>query len=174
MIIAIQKKKENIVEYIIYMMQIQDIIRACNFDISIIEKTLIKKFTVPDNEKIKIKEWYSDLMISMNTENIKSSGNLSFLKEIIGDLNNLHQKLLKDKKDIQYIDAYKWAEKNILEYKQMSKLNTDNEVEICINALYSLILLRLKKAEITVETQTAMQTFSNLMALLAAHYHNRV
>lgn len=174
MIIAIQKKKENIVEYIIYMMQIQDIIRACNFDIGIIENTLIDKYAVPDKEKTKIKEWYSDLMISMIKENIKSHGNLSFINNLIKELNDLHLKLLKNKNDLQYNDTYKWAEKNIIEYKEKSKIKTDNEVEICINALYSLILLRLKNSEITVETQTAMQTFSNLMALLAAHYHKRV
>ncbi len=174
MIIANQKKNENIVEYIIYMMQIQDIIRACNFDINIIEKTLIDKYMVPEKDKTKIKEWYSDLMISMNKENIKTFGNLGFLQNIMNELNDLHLKLINDKNEMQYNDTYNWAKKNIYEYKEKSKIKSDNEVEICINALYSLILLRLKKTEINIETRSAMQTFSNLMALLSAHYHNKI
>ena len=36
MLVAQQKQKENIAEYIIYMYQIEDIIRAYNFDVEAI------------------------------------------------------------------------------------------------------------------------------------------
>lgn len=38
MIIASQKKKENIAEYLLYMWQIEDIIRAYGLDIDQIQK----------------------------------------------------------------------------------------------------------------------------------------
>lgn len=170
MIIAAQKKKENIVEYIIYMMQIQDIIRALEFDINKIEDNLIIQYKVPEKEKQKIKEWYSNLIISMKEEKIAKAGNLNFINQLMDDLNKLHLKKVSENDDMQYIDAYNWAKNNILEYKEKAKLSSNNEIEICIHALYSLILLRLKKAKINTETSSAMQTFSNFMALLAAHY----
>ena len=44
MIIAEQKYKENIIEYIIYIRQIQDIIRLANCDIEEINKLIIDQY----------------------------------------------------------------------------------------------------------------------------------
>jgi hypothetical protein len=171
MIIAQQKKHENIIEYILYMMQIQDLIRACNFNINIIEEKLINNYQVSQNEKHKIKEWYSDLIISMQKEKLQEKGYLSNCKNIINDLDQLHKAIISEKQNIKYAEVYLWAKNNILAYKDKSKSNSENEVEICINALYGLLLLRLKNVEINPETKEAMQTISNLMGLLANHYH---
>ena len=43
MIIAQKKRKENIVEYMLYMWQVEKIIRAKNLDMDKIEKTIISK-----------------------------------------------------------------------------------------------------------------------------------
>ena len=48
MIIASQKKKENIAEYLLYMWQIEDIIRAYGLDIDQIQKHIINS---PRNKK---------------------------------------------------------------------------------------------------------------------------
>ena len=50
MIIASQKKKENIAEYLLYMWQIEDIIRAYGLDIDQIQKHIIL-MTYPRNKK---------------------------------------------------------------------------------------------------------------------------
>ena len=40
-----EKKKSNIIEYVLYLWQVENIIRACQFDVNIIEKNvIIKKF----------------------------------------------------------------------------------------------------------------------------------
>ena len=44
MIIAKRKRKENIAEYLLYMWQIEDIIRANNLDIESIRKNVIDRF----------------------------------------------------------------------------------------------------------------------------------
>ena len=46
MIIAEQKRKENIAEYLLYMYQVEDMIRANKLDLESIEQTLISKFEV--------------------------------------------------------------------------------------------------------------------------------
>ena len=43
MIIAQQKRNENIAEYLLYMWQIEDILRAYHLDINLIELNLISK-----------------------------------------------------------------------------------------------------------------------------------
>ena len=46
MIIAQLKRKENIAEYLLYMWQIEDIIRANKLDIDLIEKNLISQYNI--------------------------------------------------------------------------------------------------------------------------------
>ena len=41
MLIARQKKKENIAEYLLYMWQVEDIIRACGGDMNLIRQRII-------------------------------------------------------------------------------------------------------------------------------------
>ena len=51
MIIASQKKKENIAEYLLYMWQIEDIIRAYGLDIGKIQKHIINSYDLPEEQK---------------------------------------------------------------------------------------------------------------------------
>ena len=44
MLIAQQKLKENIAEYILYMYQIEDVIRAYHFDLNKIMEKYVKEF----------------------------------------------------------------------------------------------------------------------------------
>ena len=48
MLIATKLKKENICEYLLYMWQIEDILRACKLDIELVDKHIISKFPVKD------------------------------------------------------------------------------------------------------------------------------
>ena len=47
MIVAQQKRKENMVEYLLYMWQVEDLIRANGLDIDKIRETLIKQYDQP-------------------------------------------------------------------------------------------------------------------------------
>ena len=59
MFIASQKKKENIAEYVLYMWQIEDIIRANNLNIESITANIIDKFTsLTDKQRQDLIEWY--------------------------------------------------------------------------------------------------------------------
>ena len=59
MIVARQKKKENIAEYLLYMWQIEDIIRACGGNIDVIQKQIIDGYRGQSPETMNaIREWY--------------------------------------------------------------------------------------------------------------------
>ena len=53
MITASAKKRENIAEYLLYMWQIEDLIRANNLDIEKIENNIIAKYTGLSEEQRK-------------------------------------------------------------------------------------------------------------------------
>lgn len=80
MIIAEQKYKENIIEYIIYIRQIQDIIRLANCDIEEINKLIIDQYKTSEKIKIKIRDWYLDLINLIKTEKIDKQGDFGFIK----------------------------------------------------------------------------------------------
>ncbi len=170
MIIAEQKRKENIIEYIIYIRQIQDIIRAVNFDIDQLDKIIISQFTVSEKIKVKIRQWYADIIISMKEEKIEIEGDLQFVNQLINDLDKIHNDLLNDSQEIKHAELYRWAKNYIAEFKLLSGKTNASEIRVCINALHSLFLLRIKKEIVSEETMQAMQTFSNLLAHIALKF----
>ena len=170
MLIAREKRKNNIAEYLLYMWQVEDTIRACNFDMNILEKRIVSQFTENEKVKAEIREWYADLILMMHEEGIKEAGHLRILRSQVDELYELHKRLLGDKKDVKYIEQYYWAAPNIKEFEKRLKGQTANEIETCLNGLYALLLLRLQKKDISGETQEAMQTFSNLLAILSERF----
>jgi Domain of unknown function (DUF4924) len=170
MLIAKEKRKDNIAEYILYMWQVEDSLRACQFKIDLIDKYLISQFSEPEKIKAEFRDWYANIILMMHEENIKESGHMRMLKTIVNDMNKLHLKLINVKKDPKYLEQYYWTVPNLRDFGEKLGHDIDNEVEICLSALYALLLLRLQKREVSDETIEAMHTFSNLMALLSNWY----
>ena len=54
MIISREKRKENIAEYLLYMWQIEDLIRGCELDLDKIKNSVIDKYTLPNKKKKKM------------------------------------------------------------------------------------------------------------------------
>jgi len=170
MIIAKQKKQENPAEYVLYMWQIEDMIRACQFDIEIIKEKLIAGFDINEKEKQEMTSWYEGLMQQMSDEKIKEKGHLQFLINQVNDLQEFHLYLLNDESETTYQEFARIAAPNIELFREKSKEKSANDVQICLNALYSLLMLRLQKRKITKDTEQAMSSFSNLLGLLSKKY----
>ena len=69
MITASQKRKENIAEYLLYMWQIEDIIRANGLDIDKIKHNIIDKYPdLSDSQRREMTEWYESLIDMMRRE----------------------------------------------------------------------------------------------------------
>ncbi len=51
MIIASQKRKENIAEYLLYMWQIEDLIRANSLDLDKIKANVIDKYPIDEKQQ---------------------------------------------------------------------------------------------------------------------------
>lgn len=167
MIIAKQKKQENIAEYILYMWQIEDLIRAYKLDVVEINKNIVEKFNQPDPIKKEIANWYAGLIELMKEENKTESGHLQFIQNTINDLNNTHLQLLKSPEQLDYIEVYNKAKAGIVELMNKSKGTAENEIEACFNGLYGLLMLRLQKKIINAETASAMTAVSQLIALIS-------
>jgi hypothetical protein len=102
MIIAQEKRKTNIAEFILYMWQVEDLIRSSKFNFSHIDKTVISKFSLPDETLIEIRSWYANMFTLMIDENIQERGHMSFLTNLIRELNDLHLRLLQSADEKKY------------------------------------------------------------------------
>ncbi len=170
MLIAREKKKTNIAEYVLYIWQLEDLFRAYKFSMEQIEKNIVSQFKQPDKTLQEIRDWYANLIVMMYKENIQVSGHLQFVKNTINELYDLHLRLINDVGDEKYTALYRLAEPNVREFEKKSAHKSDNIIETCFNGLYLLLMMRLQKKNITTETREAMQTFSNLLALLSKRY----
>jgi hypothetical protein len=169
MLIAQQKRKENIAEYLIYMWQIEDQIRAFNFNIEAIQEHIIYKYDQPDEVKEQIREWYENLILMMQKESITASGHLQVTKNLISDLYNTHLYLLKTPKEVKYQTTFATAKPDLELLKV--KTNEANEIAAAFQFLYGTLLLRLQSRELGKDTQDSLKRISSMISLLAAKHH---
>lgn len=171
MIIASQKRKENIAEYLIYMWQIEDIIRMHKLDIDSIRKHIIEKFPAEKSLLHQMEQWYESLIDMMRREDVTEKGHLQINKNIIGDLADLNKRILAEPRFEHYRTEYYKTLPYIVELRSKSADNPAGEIETCFNALYGILLLRLSKKEISPDTTKAIDQISKFIALLAKYYY---
>ncbi len=170
MFIASQKRKENIAEYLLYMWQIEDLIRANNLNIDLIIKNVVDHYQLEPDQRKQMIEWYESLIDMMRREEVAESGHLQINKNVIISLVQLHDRLLKNPKFDQYIKQFYNTLPFIVELRAKAGDNMKGEIETCFNALYGTLLMRLSGKEISADTMKAIQQISRFIAMLS-HYH---
>ena len=169
MLIAQQKRKENIAEYLIYMWQIEDQIRAFHFDIEVIQKQIIDKYNQPEEVKNQIRDWYENLILLMQNEHIQEKGHLQVTQNILGDLINTHIYLLKVPTEVEYQSLY-FSSHPELEYV-IKKTGAENEIEACFTFLYLTLMIRVMGSDIPTEASQALRAVSRLIGMLAKKHN---
>ncbi len=171
MITASQKKRENIAEYLLYMWQIEDLIRAYGLDIDRIQNEIIAKYTDLDESKRKeMRDWYESLIDMMRREDVKEKGHIQLNKNVILDLEDLHKRLMADEKFADYSAEYYKTLPYIVELRAKAGDKKADEIETCFNALYGLLMLRLSGKEISAETKMAMDQIARYLGMLSHYY----
>lgn len=170
MYIASNKRKENVAEYLLYMWQIEDIIRANDLDIDKIEKNVIDRFGLNEAQRHEMREWYESLIDMMRREDVVKSGHLQINRNIITGLVDLHQALLKDPRFPEYTAEFYKTLPYIVELRSKAGDNPAGEIETCFNALYGMLMLRLKGNDVTQATLDAVGQISKFIAVLAAYF----
>lgn len=170
MIIARQKRKENICEYLLYMWQVEDLIRANHLDMDEIRKNVISRYDQPDEVKEEIARWYEELIDMMRSEGVKESGHIQLNKNVIIALTDLHLRLLKSPKEMIYGAAYYKTLPYIVQLRAKSGGNDVPELETCFTAVYGYLMLRMQGKEISPETLEGLKQISAFLALLADKY----
>lgn len=171
MYISQQLKQQNIAEYLLYMWQIEDLIRANGFDMEKIRKSVIEPYPIAEEQKKALAVWYEDLINMMHDEGVMETGHLQINKNIIIWLTDLHLRLLRSPKFPYYSAAYYKALPFIVELRAKGADKEVPELETCFDAMYGVLMLKLQKKEISDETQKAIKVIGDLLAMLAGYYH---
>jgi len=170
MLIAQEKRKTNIAEYILYMWQVEDLLRACSFNPELIQSMLVSRFDADEHTSRQIADWYNNLALAMKMEHVTDKGHLQAITNTVNDLNEFHLKMLDTQADEKYLKLYEVNKPHIDEFMSKANGTAHHEVEACLNALYGLLMLKLKNVEITPDTKLIMQGFGNLIGYLSARY----
>lgn len=189
MFVAKELRKKSIAEYLLYMWQIEDIIRVYGCSLTRIRKEYIDKFDYTDEQKEEEEDWFGNLVRMMNQEGCRENGHLQINKVVMQALTELHAQLLASSKFPFYSAEYyrvlpfivelrgktkqvadRMARKNEANLKEIAANLGHSEVETCFDVLYGVMMLRLQKKEISRETETAVKEITTLIGMLSDYY----
>ena len=169
MFVAQELRKKSIAEYLLYMWQIEDIIRAYGCSLPVIKKNYIERFNFTDEQKDEEVDWFGNLIRMMNEEGKRETGHLDINKVLLQDVIDLHGMLLQSSKFPIYNAEYYKVLPFIVELRNRGDKNL-NEIETCLDALYGVMMLRLQKKPITPETERAIKEITTFIGLLSDYY----
>jgi len=146
-----KSKKENIAEYILYLWQMEDYLRA-----------------FPQNAEATPE--LHDLNEMMHREGILEGGHLALAQNALAELEELHRALLDE--DAMYRAAIIRMQPSLNLLKAKTDRPTMSDIEACLTLLYQIMLLRLQKREISPETADVQQRATQVLQFLSKNYRD--
>ena len=135
MYIAQSKRKENIAEYILYLWQLEDLLRALQFSPEAVYSQLVQKQErLSEQQKQQALVWYMELAGLLREEG----------KEQSGHLDNLHRQLLTLPAGENYRRLYGAVAPELPGLKSKLGKPGMSDVELFFRALYAVMLYRIK------------------------------
>ena len=142
-------KKNNIAEYILYLWQIEDYLRAFP-------------------QQAEVNQELHDLSDMMHQENIMNQGHLQLAQNALSELEDLHNDLLDQEA------TYRAAMIRLTPALNLLKAKTDrptmSDVEACLILLYQIMLLKLKKSPISSDTEQVQKQATQVLQYLSKTY----
>lgn len=169
MFIAKSIREKSVVEYLLYMWQMEDLIRAYGCSLTRIRREYIDRFDYTDQQKDEEEDWFGDLIRMMNQEGKREKGHLAINEVLLQDLGDLHVRLLQSTRFPFYSAEYYRVLPFIVELHQKGDKEI-GEVETCLNALYGVMLLRMRQKPISPETAHAIKAITTFLGMLSDYY----
>ena len=145
-----KSKKDNIAEYILYLWQMEDYLRA-----------------FPQNADAT--QELHELNEMMHREGIVDGGHLTLASNALAELEDLHSELLNE--DAMYRAAIMRLQPSLNLLKAKTDRPTMSDIEACLLLLYQIMLLRLQKKEISPETANVQTQATQLLQFLSKTYY---
>ncbi|MDO4707684.1 MAG: DUF4924 family protein [Porphyromonadaceae bacterium] len=170
MIVAQEKRRENISEYLLYMWQVEDLIRAAGCEPQRIEELILPRYEVDEVQRAEILNWYLELAAMMRREGKREAGHLDVNRLVLLELEDLHRRLLANPNDYVYAGLHYQVLPAVIQLRSKSVGAEAGDVETCFNAIYGYLTLALKGDSVGEETKKSIQQMSTFLSMLAHKY----
>jgi len=147
-----KNKKDNIAEYILYLWQMEDYLRA-----------------FPQNADAT--QELHELNEMMHREGIIDGGHLALANNALAELMDLHVSLLDE--DARYRAAIIRLQPSLNLLKAKTDRPTMSDIEACLVLLYQIMMLRLQQRPISAETQEVQQQATGILQYLSKTYYKQ-
>ena len=155
------KKESHIVEYVLYVWQMEDVARAAKFDVG----ALRSMFAGQEDEDL---DWILDLARTMKLERLEETGHVVHIQETLTEMALLHDLLMGPMEDPIFVKSFQAAEPLLNELNERKmKGDYSHPVERMLPALYGWLVLRMRKEEVSLETEAAMVAIREMANSLA-------
>ena len=148
---TMKSKRDNIAEYILYLWQIEDYLRA------------FPQQAEADPE-------LGELSAMMHTEGIIEGGHLQLAQNALGELEELHTRLLGE--EAAYRAAILLLQPQLALLKAKTDRPTMSDIEACLVLLYQIMMLRLRQKPISQETAAVQKQATDLLRFLSQTYRD--
>ena len=146
-----RSKKDNIAEYILYLWQMEDYLRA---------------FPEHANATPELHE----LSEMMHREGIMDGGHLALANNALAEMIDLHTSLLDE--DAMYRAAIIRLQPSLNLLKAKTDRPTMSDIEACLILLYQIMLLKLQHKAISPETASVQTQATKILTFLSKTYKN--
>lgn len=171
MFVQKELREKNIAECLLYMWQVEDIIRAFGLDSDRLYESVIQKSGRSEADCMEWKRWYDDLIDMMRTEGKTQEGHLQINENTLVMLEDLHRRVLDSRKKEEYRDLYYKALPFIVEFRARNKNTENSELRDCFNMLYGVWMLKVQGKPVTDATAQAIKAVGTMLGYLAVLYN---
>ena len=169
--IAQSKRKENIAEYILYLWQLEDLLRALQFSPEAIYSQLVAPREIDEEQKHIYLLWYMDIVNLLRKEDKEETGHLEHTLHLIADMHNLHLQLMHHPIGEHYRKTFAALMPQLPRLRQMVQKEEISDTEIAFRALYATMLYRIKGGDKGGEAiKDTIELISPVVGELAAMY----
>ncbi|MEN9699097.1 MAG: hypothetical protein RLZZ301_295 [Bacteroidota bacterium] len=163
-------KQQNIAEYLLYLFQLESLVRSLALDINqITQKVLEPAIKDPFQLKEQV-QWYSALVNELKNRGLEKEGHCEEVQEVMIELVYLHTTLLTVVNDQKYKTLCEQAAEALNEFKAKSSMAQRNDVEVLLHAMFMKLQLKMRGQEISAETEAAMDLLRIQLAYLSRAY----
>ena len=145
-----KNKKDNIAEYILYLWQLEDYLRAFP-------------------EQAEGNDELTDILRMMHADDVMDGGHIQLAQIALKELEMLRDEIMTQEA------TYRAAMIRVTPALNMLKARTDrptmSNIEACLVLLYQIMMLRLQKREISAETQEVQQQATSILQYLSKTYY---
>lgn len=169
MFIAEKLRKQNVIAYLVYMYQVEDVIRAYQLDTERIRKDYLVRFGYDEDQLDKACEWYVALVNMMKDEGCQEHGHVQVVRATLTLLEDRHQELLATHEHPDYERVYAQILPILVQLRSKGG-KEKTEVENCMDAIYGLSVLEMRHQQVSDETRSGLKPVAQLMDMLGNYY----